>query len=476
MKARTYSEDDKICHDCVGEDYLSKEIEKIGKRGKCAFCEQVTRTYTLVQMTGRVEQTLLDHYECTPSEPSDWEYHKQHVDKESTYVWYREGQTVMEILTNEFDIHEDAAAEIGEMLESRHSDMDAWAMGDETEFDSGVQYEQKGVSDEHWASEWERFGQILKSESRFFSQQATDILHSIFHDLDQVKTWSGKPVLTKIGPGKEIGSLFRARVFQSRDKLLEAISSPDVLLGSPETGFAMSGRMNAHGISVFYGATEAPVALAEVRPPVGSKVAVARFEIIRPLKALDLRELGNVSDWVSVFDPDYLKKMGKAVFLRHLAERMTAPVMPDDELVDYLQTQAIADYLASQTDITYDGIIYPSVQVADNKINVVLFHKAARVMDILLPPGTELEVTDEAYEEEGPYTSYDVTERIPARIKKTIPVDDEGVADSRELSLKVDLESIDVHQITAVQYDFESHRVHRSRYKEKKWKKADFDF
>lgn len=64
MKVKTYSEDDKICHDCVGEEYLSKEIGRKGKRGKCAFCKQVTHTYTLVQMTDRIEQTLLDHYEC----------------------------------------------------------------------------------------------------------------------------------------------------------------------------------------------------------------------------------------------------------------------------------------------------------------------------------------------------------------------------------------------------------------------------
>ena len=41
--------------------------------------------------------------------------------------------------------------------------------------------------------------------------------------------------------------------------------------------------MNAKGISTFYGATNEDIALAEVRPPVGSQVAIARFDIIRPL-------------------------------------------------------------------------------------------------------------------------------------------------------------------------------------------------
>ena len=52
---------------------------------------------------------------------------------------------------------------------------------------------------------------------------------------------------------------------------------------------------------------------------------------------------------------------------------MTITVIPDDEVFDYLSTQAIADYLASQTGINYDGIIYPSVQVAGEKTILYCF-------------------------------------------------------------------------------------------------------
>ncbi|MCD8739373.1 RES family NAD+ phosphorylase [Mucilaginibacter roseus] len=461
-----YSEEDKICHDCIGEEYLSKEIEKKGRRGKCVFCGRVTRTYTLILIVDRVEQVLLDHYQLTPIEPSDWEYYKQHADKESDYVWYREGQTVEEILLNEFDIREEASVEIASMLEARHSDMDTWAIGEETEFDSGTHYELKGISDERWVSEWERFGNILKTESRFFSEQVANLLATIFDGLENLKTWDGQHVLTNIGPTSEINSLYRARVFQSREKLLDAISKPDILLGPPLPVFAMSGRMNARGIAVFYGATETSVALSEVRPPVGSKVAVGRFQILRTLKLLDLRKLNNIREWVSVFDPQYLEKMEKAVFLRHLAERLTTPVMPDDEDFEYLNTQVIADYLASRTDVNYDGIIYPSVQVSGDKINVVLFHKAARVTPIHIPDGVRLQIDDTDYDEDGVYTSYQVVERIPKRKKKLAESTDSMLEDKRLLSLAVDLNDISVHEIRSVQYEATVHSVTRSRYKE----------
>ena len=135
--------------------------------------------------------------------------------------------------------------------------------------------------------------------------------------------------------------------------------------------------MNARGVSVFYGANDPRVAIAEVRPPVGSQVAVARFEIVRPLRLLDLTALRTVSEGGSIFDPELASQMERAMFLRSLSQRLTRPVMPDDEDFDYLPTQAIADFLATQNQPTIDGIMFPSVQVAGDALNVVLFYKGS---------------------------------------------------------------------------------------------------
>ena len=73
-----------------------------------------------------------------------------------------------------------------------------------------------------------------------------------------------------------------------------------------------------------------------------------------------------------------------------MSDRITRPVMPNDEPSDYLITQAIADYLAGQAGL--DGILYPSAQVANAKKskNIALFHPSSRVEPLELPPGTEL--------------------------------------------------------------------------------------
>jgi hypothetical protein len=195
------------------------------------------------------------------------------------------------------------------------------------------------------------------------------------------------------GPATALSSIYRARVFQSDEKLEEALCWPDSQLGSPPSRLAEAGRMNANGISVFYGANEPRVAIAEVRPPVGSQVAVARFDIIRPLRLLDLTALSAVSEGGSIFDPALAGRLERAMFLRSLSQRMTQPVMPDDEAFDYLPTQVIADFLATENEPAIDGIVFPSVQAAGNALNISLFHKAARVEELTIPAGTEIQAS-----------------------------------------------------------------------------------
>jgi hypothetical protein len=251
----------------------------------------------------------------------------------------------------------------------------------------------------------------------------------------------------------------------------------DELLGPASMVHASAGRMNARGISVFYGANEARIAIAEVRPPVGSQVAVARFDIIRPIRLLDLAALSSVSARVSIFEPGSAKHLERASFLRTLTERMTRPVMPDDEAFDYLPTQAVADFLATENDPALDGIIFPSVQAAGDALNVVLFHKAARVADLDLPEGTEISAGTRMNGEDGWERIYTVYETVPPLKEKDAADNHSGAfsptlfidaardisTDPRDPTLRIDLDSIKVHLVNKVQFDCTEYDVHRSR-------------
>jgi hypothetical protein len=328
--------------------------------------------------------------------------------------------------------------------------------------------------------DWRSFENSLKTEARFFSRTAANHLTSIFDGIGELQTRDGRPLVVDAGPGTDFHTLYRARVFQSDDKLEAALGRPDIHLGSPPAPLAAAGRMNARGISVFYGANNQKAAIAEVRPPVGSQVAVAQFEIIRKLRLLDLTALSDVRVTGSIFDFGLAGRMEGAVFLRSLSGRITRPVMPDDEPFEYLATQAIADFLATEASVPIDGIIFPSVQAAGDVLNVVLFHKAARVEAMNVPEGTEISASTGRWTEDGWEEDYEVLEKVPplhrevdkneqepgwpdfAAIAEAIPLDPRD-ADWRDASLRIVSESIEVHRVKRVEFATDEFTVKRHR-------------
>jgi hypothetical protein len=344
---------------------------------------------------------------------------------------------------------------------------------DEGEFSEEAHYEEGDADATELFNGWARFKRSLQTETRLFNSTAMAVLDSIFRGLADHATRAGRKVIVDAGPPtQKLASLYRARVFQSLEKLEEALKRPDLHLGPPPVNLAAAGRMNARGIAVFYGATHADVAIAEVRPPVGSHVLVGRFEIIRPLKLLDVEALRSIFVKGSIFDPTHAERLTKASFLAHLSKQITLPVMPDDEPFEYLVTQAIADYLANLAEPAVDGLIYRSAQHDKGKNNVVLFHKAARVEPLDIPPKTHISAHAFSNDEDGPYPDFWVFEDVPAPkakhdlgfdIPRRPPWDE-----NREPALSTDTSDINVHHIeraayTSEKFEVKRHRLHRSK-------------
>jgi len=302
----------------------------------------------------------------------------------------------------------------------------------------------------------------------------------IFDGISLHTTRDGKSVIVEAGPGHEINALYRARVFSPYDQyaVQKAISEPASEIGPPPYKFAKAGRMNARGISVFYGATKEAVALAEVRPPVGAHVAVGRFEITRTLRLLDVKAFQAITASGSLFDPITAKRLRSARFLAQLGREITMPVMPDDESSDYLVTQAIADYLAGLTDPVIDGIIYKSIQHGADGTNVTLFHKSSRVAELDRPKGTEVNAhAGNMGEDDDP--CYIVWEETPpaGEAKKfdhdadfDVPLVDyveKGLSnrddDAREAALTFDTKTMKIHHVTSVQFSTCTFEVTRHR-------------
>jgi len=406
---RFATKDRLLCRECVEDTFLQAEIEKNGRDGKCFYCQLDGRASSIEQIANLVDTAISQHFCRVSLSTTDDADDPEKMSDDATDDLAGPntlGQPVIELIKCSAGTDEAVAKDILRVLAERHHGVehDLTGLG-EGPFDDGAFYARSVPDGEGY---WYAFEKGIKTETRFFNRAAEEILASMFQAIDGHRTVNGRPVIVEAGPGTELSVIYRARAFQGELKVREAMKRPDRDVGPPPSEKAIAGRMNAAGIAVFYGATDPDVALAEVQPPVGSKVLIGHFELLRPLMLLDTEALERVDAGAgSVFDPDYVNRLERTAFLRGLSQRIAKPVMPDDRVRDYLPTQAITDFLATAVDPPLDGILYPSVQVGlpsssvrvfgarKDRRNVVLFQKAARVQALDLPDNAIIMVDDD---------------------------------------------------------------------------------
>jgi hypothetical protein len=448
----------------VDDEFLKTRIDGAELTGQCSYCDEIGSVMPLVWLADFIDIALSEFF--------------RHADPGSDGA-----QPVTEIIAENAEILPEVAEDIRIVLA---------ALGDEARttryggcpFDSDAHYTRiYSVDDVDLEIDWADFERKIKTRTRYFNREAEAMLTSIFGGIDEHYTGSGRPLVMDAGPGTDLSVLYRARCFESPRDLDEAMKSPDRDLGPPPTHKAREGRMNASGISVFYGATDPATALAEVRPPVGSRVLIATFEVTRPLRLLDTDALRFMAEPKgSIFDPDHILRAKRAKFLKGLGPRIAKPVLPNDAAREYLPTQALADFLASMENPELDGIIYSSYKAAPSlrifgggadRRNVVLFHKSASVQKLTLPAGTEVSLyrsTDlyrgfpghdddvSAFVDDGPEITYSVFERVP----NSQPGSEEPDSTTTDGSV-LRVSSLEHRYIRGVSYDCVATQVERYR-------------
>lgn len=453
-----------ICYDCINESYLKQSVLKDGEMGICSFCGENLKGFTLETMAELIDVAFEHHFEMSFPEPPNFR---------------QEGVKAVTAIMNATGVPENAAEQIREILEEDYYDFDAAAI-EAIPFGSDAYYVEKTINVDHLEKRWREFEETLKKEARFFNTKGYDLLESIFEQISHFSTLDSKSAIVTVGPGTNIEHIYRARSFQSLQKLKIALTEPVKELGPPPSEYALSGRMNADGISVFYGSLEQRSAVAEVRPPVGSEVAVAKFNIMRNLNLLDLTAFPKIIPEGSIFDPIFTTTKSKIKFLKNLSDQMAIPIMPEAQSKEYLVTQAIADYLSGKEEFALDGIIYPSVQSSKQAKNVILFHKSARVKSIVYDVKTEITADLGRYSSQGWIKKYSITETRTMdesieerKIREWAQLS--GLIDHRNPTLEIDVESITIHEIKPMTYPTTAYKV-RYEVKKELQKKTDNDW
>ncbi len=483
-----------VCHDCIGDEFLAAEVRVQGAPSLCSYCSKTREAQPLEVLAARIHEVLHEHFELTPGYPLEgYEYYLAREGR-----WERRGYPVVDVVADMAGVREEIAGDVIRLLYQEHDYPNYYQAvkdgGDiEMAYDSDAHYEEGRPDDGDFHSMWAEVRDEIGSRARFFNAAAEEMLGSIFADLDAHKASSGQRVVREIGPGDEDRFIWRAREAQSIRQLRAILEAPTREMGPPPPQLAKGGRMNAPGIPVFYGAMDKSTCVAELRAPVGSQVVVAKFDLLRTLRLLDLDILAEVYVEGSCFDPEYAVRKGRAAFLRRLASEISRPVMPQDETVEYLATQVVAEFLANKSTPRLDGIIFRSSQTGGTGHNVVLFAHACGVTPYNPPPGTDVEISmPRAYEEDEDDDDRDILvfenttsaqpPEVPSRTKHerransvhpsyevSKGIEDEGEeravpSSYREGTLQLDLDSMVVLDIEGVDYTYSDRAVRRTRF------------
>lgn len=355
-----------ICWECVEERYVSRVIKRKGiNQTSCSYCGIKRKTIKLEELAGMFHNMFIENYE-QPEDGPDYD---------------NNGDPAEFIIQEVLEIDEIPAADLFSILQDNYNDY----QGLETIYDECFRYLRVKRADDtiDWA--WENMEESLKKQARYFNKDVKVFLDELFSDIENMKTAESKRAINEIGE-KEI--FYRARAFENYEDVEKALEHPEKFFGPPPHELARSGRMNAHGVPVFYGATSVEIAVAEVRPVVGNYVVVVAFKPLRPLLILDISALSKLKPRKgSIFDKGLASHNSKAAFMRTLSRKLTMPVSgkkPEDE---YLITQVVSEYLALSGKFRLDGISFNSTQRPANNLNdelgqnVVLFNNSSKVIN-----------------------------------------------------------------------------------------------
>lgn len=233
--------------------------------------------------------------------------------------------------------------------------------------------------------DWNTFRRSLMFESRFFNPDAEQALGRIFDGIQQLRDANGKGPVYLIKPETPEAHFFRARIANSRDEAQRIKADLARELGPPPEQLRKAGRLNPSGISAFYGAFDLPTCVAELRPSVGGGVISAQFKLMRPICVLDTTLFADRPQAVNLFAAGALKRKRQWTFMQTFMEEVAQPVFPGEEHLQYLPTQAVAEFLNRRFKLSFagekraiDAVIFRSAQRPEGR-NIVLLGDAAIV-------------------------------------------------------------------------------------------------
>jgi hypothetical protein len=356
---------DHICSECFDDEHLRERVRREGAVDECRVCNEQREGITVGQLGKILEPIMRDCLQV--GEPV------RDITVEGELYYRQLGDTleawVQEFLGKHYDFEDEIVDAIVAADDYNPRD------GDGPFWDNTQSYERVQYFSGDYHVRWRETLADVKHRRRFFSEKARLFFTELFAGVEDLYV-AGKrrtPVVRRLRMGT---CFYRARVVTNTSKFKEMLENPLKHIGPPPAADARAGRMNAEGVSVFYGSLKAKTCLAEMRPAIGSYIALIELTTTRKLRVLDFSRLDRArsSKNLSFFQPDFRMETARRQFLSLLHTLIAQPITPGRES-DYLITQTMAEFLSHVVKPAFDGIIFQSAQ-QHGGTNVVLFPNA----------------------------------------------------------------------------------------------------
>ena len=343
-----------LCSKCARDAFLSDEIQTNGEGGLCSVCRATDqKVIKLDRLRLRVEGVIQAHFDV-------------HVDLHRGY----DGLDLRDVICRVLQFDDPLCDVLYDQIVIRNT-------GDLYADTDAFFFEEQTYDPHHaprWAfDDWDEIVKELKHHRRFFSDRALLFFKKLVDEaLDSKRRGlfsSKQSVVFSIPAGT---SMYRARKANSDGDIDRLLRDPANELGAPPITYANDGRVNPTGIRLFYGSEDEATPIAEVRPSVGETVIIGKFKTTQKLRIFDFLglEMPRAHSPVSYFGPNVQSTLHFRQVLGYLHQAFKRAVTPSNKL-DYVITQALAEYLAYKVEEPFDGVRFQSSQVKG--INLVLF-------------------------------------------------------------------------------------------------------
>ncbi|WP_431104579.1 RES family NAD+ phosphorylase [Roseateles noduli] len=347
-----------VCQDCLGDSMLKKLGARTQEPHLCEACgQEKTNFLEPSRLAAFIGKYLPMHFE---------------VDF-GLYPGYE--QSLAQIVQRAIGCASKEVCEaVARCLERPSDDEEGFFWPGQTYSRRGNPFDDQEHERWYVTGEWHSIARDLMHGQRFFNPRAQRFFESLVGAALGARRSEGSDesaISTMLPEGTYF---YRARAASSRKEVEEFTEKPAEKLGAPPLDRAANNRMSASGIPLLYVAKDIETSIAEIRPSIGDLVVVGRFRSTKTLTFFDFNVLGHRlhHEPLSFFEHDYEKRDHHRILLEYLHDEIARPTRFGD--VDYVMTQALAEFIRFNKPNAFDGISFRSVQ---NKggVNYVLFDR-----------------------------------------------------------------------------------------------------